>query len=296
MINSSVVPDLKYLPVLTEYLNKELKVYADSELSAIWMRWYLNPRPCYTMSLLSDIGMLYDLLEQNGNCFNHDETDYSVNYVVAMSAFPGVFNLGGDLEYFEQCIKTQNRERLWQYAHAATLVAYRTYTLPGIVAIALVQGACLGGGFESALSCHILVAERCSTFGFPEIKFNLFPGMGAYSFLERRVGQKLTEQLLCEGKIYTADEMYAMGLVDVVVEDGEGIAAVETLIKQRRNYQNGLMAIAQARRRVQRLDYEEMKDIVSIWTDAALRLTPRDLNLMRRLVARQKSLNVEEPN
>jgi DSF synthase len=290
MINSFIVPNLKYLPVLTGHFDKELKVYYDSELSAIWMRWYPDPRPCYTMSLLSDIGTLYDLLEQNDNSLNHDETDCLVKYVVGTSAFPGVFNLGGDLEYFEQCIKTQDRERLWQYGHAAMLISYRTYTLPGIVTIALVQGTCLGGGFESALSSHLLVAERSATFGFPEIKFNLFPGMGAYSFLERRVGQKLTEQLLCEGKIYTADEMYAMGLVDVVVEDGEGITAVETLIKQRRNYQNGLMAIGQARRRVQRLDYEEMKDIVSIWTDAALRLTSRDLNLMRRLVTRQKGL------
>ena len=52
------------------------------------------------------------------------------------------------------------------------------------------QGECLGGGFEAALSSDLIIAERRSRFGFPEILFNLFPGMGAYSFLDRKVGQR----------------------------------------------------------------------------------------------------------
>ena len=51
------------------------------------------------------------------------------------------------------------------------------------------QGECLGGGFEAALSSDVIVAEKSARFGFPEILFNLFPGMGAYSFLERKIGQ-----------------------------------------------------------------------------------------------------------
>ncbi|HEY9762977.1 MAG TPA: crotonase/enoyl-CoA hydratase family protein [Trichocoleus sp.] len=290
MVNTFSRLNPKHKPILTDRFNRELKTYYDDDLQALWMQWNPHPRPCYTLSLLKEIEELHDLLKQNNDCLYQDNICCPVRYLVASSKVPGVYNLGGDLEYFEQCIKAQDYDSLWQYGHAAMLAAYRTYTLPGIMAIALVQGHCLGGGFEAALACHTLVAERSATFGFPEIKFNLFPGMGAYSFLERRVGHKLTNQLLCEGKIYSAEEMHAMGLIDVLVEDGEGVTAVENLIKQCRNYHSGLMAIAQVRRRVQRLDYEEMRDILSVWVDAALCLTPRDLKLMCRIVGRQYML------
>jgi DSF synthase len=114
--------------------------------------------------------------------------------------------------------------------------------------------------------------------------------MGAYSFLERKIGQQGAEQLISSGKIYSAEEMQALGVVDVVVEDGQGEAGVAALIKNRQRSRNGLAALAATRRRVHRIEFDELLDIVQIWVDAALRLNPRDLKLMQRLVSRQNGL------
>jgi DSF synthase len=154
-----------------------------------------------------------------------------------------------------------------------------------------VQGECLGGGFEAALSSDVIVAEKSARFGFPEILFNLFPGMGAYSFLDRKIGQHRAEELISSGKIYSADEMQAFGVVDAVAEDGQGEAEVAALIRRRSRSRNGLAALAATRRRVHSITFDELLDVVQIWTDAALRLNLRDLKLMQRLVSRQNGLN-----
>jgi len=171
-------------------------------------------------------------------------------------------------------------------------VLYRNYIGHGlpITTVSLVQGECLGGGFEAALSSDLIVAERQARFGFPEILFNLFPGMGAYSFLERKVGRRLTEELLSSGKIYSADDMLALGVIDLVVERGAGEAEIAALAKRQSRSRNGLSAIAAARRRVNGVTYEELMDVVRLWVEAAMRLTGRDLKLMQRLVSRQNDI------
>jgi DSF synthase len=211
---------------------------------------------------------------------------------VLASGAPGVFNLGGDLSLFIQLIENRDRVGLLRYGTACVEVLYRNYIGHGlpITTISLVQGECLGGGFEAALSSDIIIAERQSRFGFPEILFNLFPGMGAYSFLDRRVGRKQTEELLSTGKIYSADDMLAIGVIDVVVGRGQGEEEVAAAIKRSSRSRNGLVGIAGARRRVNGITYEELMDVVHLWVDAALRLAPRDLKLMQRLASRQTDM------
>ena len=58
--------------------------------------------------------------------------------------------------------------------------------------------------------------------GLPEILFNLFPGMGAYSLLARRLGMKKAEEMILSGKIFEARELHEMGVVDMIVPSGEG--------------------------------------------------------------------------
>jgi len=271
----------------------QLRAYFDKQTRAIWSRWAPEPRPCFTPSLLADIRAYYDFLAARGGQIDCYGEELPIEYAVFASASPGVFNLGGDLDLFRQLIDMRDRQGLLRYGRACIDVLYRNYIgheLP-ITTISLVQGECLGGGFEAALSGDVLVAERSARFGFPEIIFNLFPGMGAYSFLERRLGQRGTEQLITSGKIYSAEEMAALGVVDLVAEDGGGEAEVAALIRRRARSRNGLAALAAVRRRVHRIEFSELLDVVQIWVDSALRLNPRDLKLMQRLVSRQNGLN-----
>lgn len=270
----------------------QLRAYFDKNTRAFWSHWTPDPRPCFNPCLLADIRAYYDFLSHTEGRVECYGEEHAIEYVVLASAIPGVFNLGGDLDLFKQLIESHDRQGLQRYGRACIDVLYRNYVghdLP-VTTISLVQGESLGGGFEAALSSDVIIAEKSARFGFPEILFNLFPGMGAYSFLERKIGQKAAEQIITSGKIYSAEEMRTLGVVDIVAEDGEGEDEVAELIKRRQRNRNGLAALAAVRRRVHRIEFSELLDIVQIWVDSALRLNPRDLKLMNRLVSRQNGL------
>jgi len=270
----------------------QLRTNFDKDTRAAWSRWLPEPRPCFNSSLLAEIRAYYDVLGASGGTIDCQGEEHPIEYVVLASAVPGVFNLGGDLDLFKQLIERRDRQGLLRYGRACIDVLYRNYIaheMP-VTTISLVQGACLGGGFEAALSSDVVIAEKNARFGFPEILFNMFPGMGAYSFLERRIGQRGAEELIASGKIFSAEEMAAQGVIDLVAENGNGEAEVAALIRRRSRSRNGLAGLAAARRRVHRIEFPELLDIVQIWVDSAMRLNPRDLKLMQRLVSRQNGL------
>ncbi|MFZ5557393.1 MAG: crotonase/enoyl-CoA hydratase family protein [Pseudomonadota bacterium] len=270
----------------------QLRAQYRKEQNALWLRWEPAPRPCFNPSLLRELRSYCDLLDASGGEIQVHGEALPVDYSVLSSGAPGVFNLGGDLDLFVGLIERKDRDGLLLYGRACIDVLYRNYVGydQGITTISLVQGECLGGGFECALSSDLVVAEKSARFGFPEILFNLFPGMGAYSFLERKVGQKTAEEMLTSGQLYSADDMLRLGVVDHVAEDGQGEAEVAALIRKRSRSRVGLAGIAQARRRVHRLDFAELLDIVTVWVDSALKLTTRDMKLMQKLVSRQNDL------
>lgn len=282
----------------TEYFfSEQLSAFYEKDQHAMWLRWNPSPRPNFNPALLQDLDRYCQFLAHTRGeveCLSAEfpEGKAPVEYAVLASRVPGVFNLGGDLHLFTRLIESHDRAGLLGYGRACIDVLYRNYQGHGlpITTISLIQGECLGGGFEAALSSDVLVAERQARFGFPEILFNLFPGMGAYSFLERKIGKRPAEELISSGKIYSADDMLAMGVVDLVADAGQGESAVAGFIKSRARSRNGMAGIAAARRRVHKLDYEELLGVVEIWVDTALNLRSRDLKLMQRLVNRQNDL------
>jgi DSF synthase len=157
--------------------------------------------------------------------------------------------------------------------------------------MALVQGDALGGGFEAALSASVLVAEESARMGFPEILFNLFPGMGAYSFLARRLGRRAAERIVTSGTIYSARELYDLGVVDVITPDGTGEAAVYSYVRKHAKQGNGRRGFERARNEFEPVTRDELMRVVAIWADAALHLEERDLRMMDRLVRAQGRSN-----
>ena len=147
----------------------------------------------------------------------------------------------------------------------------------------------MGGGFEAALSAHVLIAEKSALMGLPEVLFNLFPGMGAISFLSRKIGMRAAEEIVRSGKVYTAAELHQMGVVDVLAEDGQGEKALLDWVRKTHRSLNSFQAIQRAKQRANRLSVDELYDITEIWVDAALRLSERNLKVMERLVRAQNS-------
>jgi DSF synthase len=266
----------------------ELDLFWDRAARIYWQ--YMRPagRPSFSLGLLGDLRealhFLTDMYAEASAANPHP-----VRYSVLASRLPGIFNLGGDLPQFAELIRNHDRSGLRRYAHACIDVQYPRATNVGlpIVGIALVQGDALGGGFEAALACNVIVAERRAKFGVPEVLFNLFPGMGALSFLTRRVGMVEAERMVFSGRIYTAEEMHAMGVVDVVAEEGQGEQAVHGFVRSIDRSFASRVAVYSARQAIHPVHREELLSITERWVDAALALGPQDLRKMERLAAAQ---------
>ena len=218
-----------------------------------------------------------------------------INYQVFSSSIPKVFNLGGDLEFFLKKIKQKDREGLSQYAKNCVDLTYNSAThfdLP-ITTISLVQGTALGGGFEAALANDIVIAEKGCKMGLPEILFNLFPGMGAYQLLSRRIPPAKAEQFILSGLTYTSDELYDMGLIDILAEKGEGEDAVWDCINKTHGKSHGRNALRTVIQKVDKLDYRNFIEVVNIWVDAAFGLSKSDLKTMELLLRSQKRLDIQ---
>src|SRR5258708_29412335 len=151
-----------------------------------------------------------------------------------------------------------------------------------VIAISLVQGDALGGGFECALADDLIIAEKCAKFGLPECLFSLFPGMGALSFLTRKIGASMAEKMVFSGKIYTAAELHEMGVVDVLAEDGMGEQAVYDFVEKNERSFAARRAVYATRQIINPITRAELDRIVEMWVDAALSLGSTELRMRER--------------
>lgn len=255
---------------------------------AIWCYYNPTPRPCFSPLMLKELRQwLQSIIDYFHTRESH--ADSPIRYLVVKSRIPGIFSMGGDLALFSKLIREKNREQLLQYAMQCIDVLYLysvSLHLP-LTTICLVEGTALGGGFECALSGNILVATEDAEMGFPEIRFNLFPGMGAYSFLARTCGTGIAEKIIAGGMTYKARRLHEMGIVHCLGEAGKGVETVEKFMRQHQKAANGYQALQQVRQCYQPISYEELCRITEIWVDSALQLKEENLQFMNRLVKAQ---------
>ncbi len=144
--------------------------------------------------------------------------DDDLRCVVLRGAGGKAFAAGADIGEFET--ERANRERAGVYAaevaHAiASIEACRHPTL------ALIEGACVGGGLEVAAFCDMRICGESSSFGVPIKRLGLVVGYEELRGLIALVGRAATLEILLEGRVFGADEALRMGLVNRVVPDGE---------------------------------------------------------------------------
>ena len=191
---------------------EQLDVSWDDPTGALWTFMRPRGRPSYNLDLLEDFHAW-----QRGIIAAFENRPNDLRFLLLGSRTPGVFNLGGDLDLFAAKIRDRDRQALVAYGKSCVRILHRNMNCLGLpmVTIGLAQGDALGGGFESLLSFNVIIAERDAKFGFPENIFGLFPGMGAYSLVARRVGAAFAEEMMLSGRIYTAEEMKDVGLVAI---------------------------------------------------------------------------------
>jgi len=266
-----------------------VKVEFDPDYHAVWAKLCFPDRPCISNELIRDLQQVQAQVSGIARKGNETNDPNRLRYQILSSDLPGVFCLGGDLELFIQLIRQGDRERLATYAKDCIDILYASisgYGLP-FTTIALVQGETLGGGFEAALAANVLIAEKSAKFGFPETVFGMFPGMGAFSFLARRIAPAIAKRIISSGKVYTADELFDLGVVDKVVKDGQGVEAVHEFIRHQRVRSSGFEGLERVVEQFNPLSYKELMDVVNIWVDTAMQLSDKNLRLMEYLVNAQ---------
>jgi enoyl-CoA hydratase/carnithine racemase len=169
----------------------------------------------------------------------------SVRAVVLTSTAERAFCVGADLKErnsFSDADLMHQRPR-FQAAFGGVLA------LP-VPAIAAVHGFALGGGFELALSCDLIVADASAVFGLPEVTVGLVPGGGGTQLLSRRIGSSRAADLVLTGRRVDVAEAERLGVVDRRVAQGQAHAAALELAS--RIAANSPVAVRNAKRALRR--------------------------------------------
>ena len=159
----------------------------------------------------------------------------SAHSVIIRSTVKGGFSAGADLrELYEGLRKRPESEHeaaLREFIDRIHSVMDRLDMLP-LTTIGVVHGICFGGGFELALTCDMLIAERSARFAFPELRLGIVPGFGGIPRLRRDVGNAVVRDLLLTGRSINAKKAQAVGLVSQMVPVGEGLRAAWATARQ----------------------------------------------------------------
>ena len=95
---------------------------------------------------------------------------------------------------------------------------------------------------------------------------------------------------MLSGRKYPSDELYEMGVIDILAQKNSGHEAVYEYIKGSKKYHNGYMAMKSVREKVNSITHDELINVCEYWVDVAMNITDRDLRLMDRLVKAQNKL------
>jgi enoyl-CoA hydratase/carnithine racemase len=143
--------------------------------------------------------------------------------IIAGALKPG-FSAGADLrELYKRSLSLDADDRLTGVRGFIERIhrVFNTLDSAPLVTIAAVHGVCFGGGFELALTCDLIVADKMARFAFPELRLGLIPGFGGIPRLKRDAGNAFVRDLLLTGRSINAARAHAAGLVSQLAGEGQ---------------------------------------------------------------------------
>jgi enoyl-CoA hydratase len=134
-----------------------------------------------------------------------------------------------------------------------------------LTTIAAVHGVTFGGGFELALACDLILADKMARFCFPELRLGLIPGFGGIPRLKRDLGNAVVRDLLLTGRSFNATKAQQIGLVSQVVAEGEVLRAARATAAQLGKFDRETAAAA--KRFIKPVPHEELRREIDIFCD-----------------------------
>jgi len=134
-----------------------------------------------------------------------------------------------------------------------------------LTTIAAVHGVTFGGGFELALACDLMVADKMARFCFPELRLGLIPGFGGIPRLKRDLGNAVVRDLLLTGRSFNAIKAQQIGLVSQVVGEGEALRAARATAIQLGKFDRATAAAA--KKFIKPIPYEELRREIDLFCE-----------------------------
>jgi DSF synthase len=264
----------------------QIELSYEPEIRTLWLTLKPEPKPVFTLPIITSVHKV-----QRSIVKLWADSPESPILFFAYRATGQLFSLGGDLDYYLDCLAGNDRAGLAEYANRAVdVILLNSSGLSGMaVTLATIHAKALGGGIDPARACNVMIGEEQATFSYPEINYNHFP-ISAVPILSRHTGPIEAERILMSGAEYTAKEFFDCRALDDMVPNGTG----EDWI---RNYARRCLPTHRARvalfaafsRRAGRLD-TDLAEAAAAWVNHIMTLRPMEISKLQRIVQAQERM------
>jgi len=192
--------------------------------------------------------------------------------LILYSTLKSGFCAGADLRelyhWIEQYGQAEVTKHTREYLQRIHSVMNTLDALP-LTTIAAVHGVTFGGGFELALTCDLIVADKWARFCFPELRLGLIPGFGGIPRLKRDLGNAVVRDLLLTGRSFNTTKAQQIGLVSHVVGEGEALRAARSMAAQVAKFDRN--TAAEAKRFIKPALLDELQKEIDIFCELIAR-------------------------
>lgn len=195
-----------------------------------------------------------------------DELEKHAHALIIFSELKSGFCAGADLR--ELYTRSQTMEKSEALRGVRDFLEHIHHVLnridsSSLTTIAAVHGVTFGGGFELALVCDLIIADKMARFCFPELRLGLIPGFGGIPRLKRDLGNAVVRDLLLTGRSFNATKAQQIGLVSQIVGEGEALRAARATAAQLAKFDRQT-AIA-AKKFIKPIPYDELREEIDIF-------------------------------
>lgn len=221
----------------------------------------LHREPCNEIGLatLQELEKFADVLESGPK---------DAAALIVYSSLSAGFSAGADLrELYRRSEPLQTEERIAGVRDFLQRIhrVLNTIDAAPMTTIAAVHGVTFGGGFELALACDLIIADKMARFCFPELRLGLIPGFGGIPRLKRDLGNGVVRDLLLTGRSFNVAKAQAIGLVSQVAAEGEVLRAARATAAQIQKFDRETAIVA--KRFIKPIPYEDLRREIEIFCE-----------------------------
>jgi enoyl-CoA hydratase len=197
-----------------------------------------------------------------------DDVNDKAHALIIYSEVKAGFCAGADLrELFQRSQELEMREAVKGVRDYLERIhrVLNTIDASPLTTIAAVHGVTFGGGFELALACDLIIADKMARFCFPELRLGLIPGFGGIPRLKRDLGNAVVRDLLLTGRSFNATKLQQVGLISQVVAEGEALRVARATAAQLGKFDR--RTTIAAKKFIKPIPYEELQREIDIFCE-----------------------------